>query len=148
MFFLFFFGFVHRPVFWKTVENITFGKLDLFPSSGEGGEYTYSGFWAWLNEFPWYVNVISCSWPSTFYHDIFYNFTCRRVSSLSATFSNKAQMSNCKFTTWKCWAEYTDPGRTKESGIERKIGNDGLQDLFSSFCRLFNDAFSIFLCCC
>jgi hypothetical protein len=26
--------FVHRPIFWK-LENTTFRKLDLFPSSGE-----------------------------------------------------------------------------------------------------------------
>jgi hypothetical protein len=32
--------FVHRPVFYK-LENTTFRKLDLFPSSGEGEE-TYS----------------------------------------------------------------------------------------------------------
>jgi hypothetical protein len=35
-----FFYFVHRPVFYK-VEHTTFWKLDLFPSSGEGGS-TYS----------------------------------------------------------------------------------------------------------
>jgi hypothetical protein len=32
--------FVHRPDFYKP-ENTTFRKLDLFPSSGEGGD-TYS----------------------------------------------------------------------------------------------------------
>jgi hypothetical protein len=32
-----FFNFVHRPVFQK-LENTTFRKLDLFPSSGEGEE--------------------------------------------------------------------------------------------------------------
>jgi hypothetical protein len=31
-----FLDFVHRPVFQK-IENTTFRKLDLFPSSGEGG---------------------------------------------------------------------------------------------------------------
>jgi hypothetical protein len=31
-----FLDFVHRPVFLK-LENTTFRKLDLFPSSGEGG---------------------------------------------------------------------------------------------------------------
>jgi hypothetical protein len=35
-----FLEFVHRPVFYK-LENTTFRKLDLFPSSGEGGD-TYS----------------------------------------------------------------------------------------------------------
>jgi hypothetical protein len=29
--------FVHRPVFWK-LENATFRRLHLFPSSGEGGD--------------------------------------------------------------------------------------------------------------
>jgi hypothetical protein len=33
--YLFFFYFIHRPVFYK-LENTTFRKLDLFPSSGEG----------------------------------------------------------------------------------------------------------------
>jgi hypothetical protein len=33
--------FVHRPDFYKP-ENTTFQKLDLFPSSGEGGGGTYS----------------------------------------------------------------------------------------------------------
>jgi hypothetical protein len=32
--------FLHRPVFWE-LENTTFRKLHLFPSSGVG-EYTYS----------------------------------------------------------------------------------------------------------
>jgi hypothetical protein len=31
----------HRPVFQRT-ENTTFRKMDLFPSSDEGGEDTYS----------------------------------------------------------------------------------------------------------
>jgi hypothetical protein len=35
-----FLDFVHRPEFYKQ-ENTTFRKLDLFPSSGEGGG-TYS----------------------------------------------------------------------------------------------------------
>jgi hypothetical protein len=34
-----FLDFVHRPVFWK-LENTIFRKLDLFPSSGGGGERT------------------------------------------------------------------------------------------------------------
>jgi hypothetical protein len=34
------FGLVHRPVF-KKRDNTAFRKLDLFPSSGEGGD-TYS----------------------------------------------------------------------------------------------------------
>jgi hypothetical protein len=36
-----FLDFVHRPVF-QEAENTTFRKLDLFPSSGEGGRNTYS----------------------------------------------------------------------------------------------------------
>jgi hypothetical protein len=36
-----FLDFFHRPVFYRT-ENTTFRKKDLFPSSGEGGEDTYS----------------------------------------------------------------------------------------------------------
>jgi hypothetical protein len=32
-----FLDFFRRPVFWK-LENMTFWKLDLFPSSGEGGK--------------------------------------------------------------------------------------------------------------
>jgi hypothetical protein len=32
-----FLDFFHRPVFWK-LENTTFRKLDLFPSSGVGGK--------------------------------------------------------------------------------------------------------------
>jgi hypothetical protein len=28
-------GFVHRPVFWRTLKNTTFRKLDLLPSSEE-----------------------------------------------------------------------------------------------------------------
>jgi hypothetical protein len=36
-----FLDFAHRPEFYKQ-ENTTFRKLDLFPSSGEGGGGTYS----------------------------------------------------------------------------------------------------------
>jgi hypothetical protein len=36
-----FLDFFHRPIFYR-VENTTFRKLDLFPSSGEGREDTYS----------------------------------------------------------------------------------------------------------
>jgi hypothetical protein len=32
-----FWSFVHRPVFWK-LESTTFRKLDLIPSTGEGGD--------------------------------------------------------------------------------------------------------------
>jgi hypothetical protein len=31
------FGFCPCPVFYKKLENTTFGELDLFTSSGEGG---------------------------------------------------------------------------------------------------------------
>jgi hypothetical protein len=34
-----FFGLFHRPVFYR-LENTTFRKLDLLPSSGERGEKT------------------------------------------------------------------------------------------------------------
>jgi hypothetical protein len=34
--------FFHRPVFYK-IENTTFRKLDLFPSSSEGGKRTQLG---------------------------------------------------------------------------------------------------------
>jgi hypothetical protein len=36
--------FVHRPVFWK-LENTTFRKMDLFPSSGEGGGGSHLRRW-------------------------------------------------------------------------------------------------------
>jgi hypothetical protein len=38
-----FLDFVHRPEFYKQ-ENTTFRKLDLFPSSGEGGTYSIRNF--------------------------------------------------------------------------------------------------------
>jgi hypothetical protein len=36
-----FFGLFHRLVFWR-LENTTFRKLDLFPSSGERGRHLLS----------------------------------------------------------------------------------------------------------
>jgi hypothetical protein len=36
-----FLDFFHHPLFWK-LENTIFRKLDLFLSSGGGGEDTYS----------------------------------------------------------------------------------------------------------
>jgi hypothetical protein len=38
-----FLDFFHRPVFYR-LENTTFRKLDLFPSSGEGGSALVFGF--------------------------------------------------------------------------------------------------------
>jgi hypothetical protein len=37
-----FLDFVHSPVFWRILQNTTFRKLHLFPSSGEGLGDTYS----------------------------------------------------------------------------------------------------------
>jgi hypothetical protein len=61
-----FLDFVHRPEFYKQ-ENTTFRKLDLFPTSGEGGAPTLLGTLekAYLNHRRCQTRHFVISWPQS-----------------------------------------------------------------------------------